>query len=422
MKNISVFLLLAIILSACSPTLAAPLQDGDRVVFCGDSITDLKIYTRFVMDYFTLRDPGNKIIFYNVGVTGSTAGGWKTGGIQQHVLPLKPTVVSICLGMNDGGYRAYEEKTGDEYEANLLSLITQIRAGGARVVLLTPGAIDDDVIPAKYGKGIYNDTLNKLAKRVEALAAREHLPVFNIHDPMLQVEQRAKAETPAFTMIPDGVHPRDVGSTVMAYGLLKALDAVTPAAGVRIDTAAKTAAANLCTVTELTVADDRVTFTRTDQALPSYFPPEALKAIGKYTTIFDEMNDYRLAISGLKAGEWKLQVENKPVGTYSADELANGVNLGNAPGPWQTPAMKIDEQNKDAGHVYDVVFHGLSARHFPQPADADSPELKQCAAEIETARVAYIKKVDSVYEADELAHAVIPEAERTWHWVLVREP
>ena len=138
--------------------------------------------------------------------------------------------------------------------------------------------------------------------------------------------------------------------------------------------------------------------------------------------MIEEMNEYRFAITGLKEGAWKLQVEETLVGTFTAEELARGVNLGNAPGPWQTLAKKVDRLAADASHVYDVVFHGLSARHFPQPADFDSPMLRQRAAEIETARVAYIKEVVGIYEADELKRCNIPADDRTWRWTLTWVP
>ena len=33
-----------------------PLKAGDRAVFLGDSITQQRIFTRYVMNYFTLRE------------------------------------------------------------------------------------------------------------------------------------------------------------------------------------------------------------------------------------------------------------------------------------------------------------------------------------------------------------------------------
>ena len=51
-----------------------PLKSGDRVVFLGDSITEQKIHTRYVMNYFTLRYPGLDVTFRNAGMGGDSAG------------------------------------------------------------------------------------------------------------------------------------------------------------------------------------------------------------------------------------------------------------------------------------------------------------------------------------------------------------
>ncbi len=401
---------------------AAPLlQEGDRMVFCGDSITDQMIYTRLVMDYLALRYPGVHVVFYNTGISGSTAGGWK-GGFADHVLALKPTVVSICLGMNDGEYKPFDQQIADGYAANMSDLVRQAKGGGAKVVLLTPGVIDDDTINPTRGKGIYNDTLGKLATTIEGLAAREGAPVFNIHTLMLDVETRAKAATPGFTMIPDGVHPAPPGHVLMAYGLLKALDLLTPAASVTVDTATRTTVPARCTVTDLNVTADKVTFTRTDAALPTYLPPEAVTALGKLTPVLAELNDYRLTVTGLAAGTWALTVEKDAVGTFTADELAHGVNLGLLPGPWTRLAKTVDDRASLASRQYYRVYHGLGARHFPQVADADTPTLQALTGEMETARQAYIAKLVTAYEAGERARAEIPAAARTWQWTLTRVP
>ena len=86
------------------------LKPGDRMVSLGDSITEQRIYTRYVMDYFALRYPGQKIEFRNAGWVSDTAvGGLKR--LQRDVLDLKPTVVSICYGVNDAGVTSYKPET-----------------------------------------------------------------------------------------------------------------------------------------------------------------------------------------------------------------------------------------------------------------------------------------------------------------------
>ena len=62
MKSIVTRMLLVIVFAALAAVSVAraegPLKSGDRVVFLGDSITEQRCYTRYVMNYFTLRYPG----------------------------------------------------------------------------------------------------------------------------------------------------------------------------------------------------------------------------------------------------------------------------------------------------------------------------------------------------------------------------
>ena len=86
------------------------LKDGDRVVFYGDSITEQREYTARVEEFVLSRFPAWNVSFVHAGVGGDTVrGGW-AGEIDERlsrdVIPFKPTVVTIMLGMNDGGYKA----------------------------------------------------------------------------------------------------------------------------------------------------------------------------------------------------------------------------------------------------------------------------------------------------------------------------
>src|ERR1700680_2087081 len=82
------------------------LKDGDRVVFYGDSITDQRLYTTFTESYALTRFPQMKIDFVAAGGGGARGagggGGPIDGRLQRDVLPYKPTVLTIMLGMNDG--------------------------------------------------------------------------------------------------------------------------------------------------------------------------------------------------------------------------------------------------------------------------------------------------------------------------------
>src|SRR5262249_52884273 len=98
---------------------AFALRDGDRVVFYGDSITDQRRYTTFIETYVLTRFPKLDIRFVHSGWGGDRVGGGGGGPIDvrlwRDVLPYNPTVVTIMLGMNDGGYRAFDQTVFDTF-------------------------------------------------------------------------------------------------------------------------------------------------------------------------------------------------------------------------------------------------------------------------------------------------------------------
>ena len=95
------------------------LHEGDRVVLYGDSITAQRLYTRFAEDFILTRYPQMHVTFWNAGVPGDTVYGGYTGDmptrVKRDVLPHRPSVITIMLGMNDGYYMAFNQKYLDIY-------------------------------------------------------------------------------------------------------------------------------------------------------------------------------------------------------------------------------------------------------------------------------------------------------------------
>jgi len=83
-----------LMLLAAQASNAGLVSPGDRVVFLGDSITEQRMHTRYVMNYFALRYPGYSITFRNAGWTGDSAGNG-LARLERDVLSLKPDVVTF---------------------------------------------------------------------------------------------------------------------------------------------------------------------------------------------------------------------------------------------------------------------------------------------------------------------------------------
>ncbi len=397
-----------LMLLAAQASNAGLVSPGDRVVFLGDSITEQRMHTRYVMNYFALRYPGYSITFRNAGWTGDSAGNG-LARLERDVLSLKPDVVTICFGMNDGGVKPIEEATRRRFLDSMSPLVARLKEAGVRVALLTPGIVDPDQnCPWQPHERIasYNPTLRVLADDVLALARRERIPAFDLHALMMDVQTRAKAADPAFTMIPDAVHPSAPGQAVMAYAMLKALGCDDQASSLSIDAATgKVLSADRCRVSGLKVTSGSVRFIRADSALPVVFD-EAAEQIFSLLPFTRDFNQYTLRVTGLAAGEWALRVQGEQVGSFAAAQLAEGVQLAESSGPWRKLGERVNALSKQQEDLYFTRWRRVSLLDLPSQA---RPELNQL-----------LRKMDRLVDQAEQERLNAPLREASWEWELTR--
>ena len=136
------------------------LRPEDRVVFYGDSITEQNYYNQFVQLYTVTRFPRMRVHFHGAGVGGDrVTGGW-AGPIDQRLardaFVENPTVVTIMLGMNDGGYQPTTPEIDSTYKAGYRHILDSIKqhAPSARVTLIGPSPFDDVTAPPHLPEGI----------------------------------------------------------------------------------------------------------------------------------------------------------------------------------------------------------------------------------------------------------------------------
>lgn len=372
-------------------------KDGDVVVMIGDSITEQHLYSNYVEMWVVTRKPGWTLTFRNTGIGGDRS----TGGnsrFKRDVLAYKPTAMTVDFGMNDGGYKGFDEKTFETYVKGLRGMAEQAKAAGIRVAWITPQPLDG----AEQGPTAltgYNLTLQKFCEGVKSTAAANGGVFVDQFHPYLAVLDKARAAGPKYERITagDAVHPGPPGQALMAASILKGLGFPTTVSAAVVD-GLKGEGQN-CEIAEVVEKNGGIAFTRKDAALP-FFPSEA-GPILKWAPLLDELNAYTLTVKGLKPGAYEISLGGVKVAERPADALAAGVNLAaevleRGPIAEQVRAIKAAIEAKNKFH-HDRIFRGVTLASVPDWLAGPDVDAKRKSAVEE--RMAKMPELDAAVRA-----------------------
>jgi len=356
-------------------------KDGDKVVMMGDSITEQYLYSTYVEVWTLTRCPSWNITFVNVGISGDRALGGNTR-FKRDVLPNAPTAMTVDFGMNDGAYKAFTQGSFNNYLCGLQGIADQAKAANIRVAWCTPSPVEKNELgPALQG---YNETLEKFSEGLKCLAVTNGDALFiDQFHPFVSIIDKARAADPKNRIGGgDFIHPGPAGQAIMACSILKGMSFPTVVASVEIDVASgKVAKQFNCKIDGLKMdATGKVEFVQLDHALP-FFPQEA-KSILQWSPLLEDLNEYRLKVIGLKAGQYEVRLGGKKVAEYSDVSLQEGVNLAQAAlsvGPiadqvkavWAAVKVKND-------YYHNRIFRGviLAAVTIPDFMDIKPDEIE----------------------------------------------
>jgi lysophospholipase L1-like esterase len=206
-------------------------QDGQTIVFIGDSITDCGRrggsepfgtgYVKAAIDLITARYPELDLRHFNEGISGNTVqdlcGRW-----QSDVVAHRPDWVSVKIGINDLHRtldRTPQAVPPDGFERLYRECLEITRAAtSARLVLLDPFYISSEPLAGSREADVllllpaYLDAVCRLAAEYDALHVRTHAAF-----------QEQLKYRPAAAFCPEPVHPFPSGHLIIAHELLRAL-------------------------------------------------------------------------------------------------------------------------------------------------------------------------------------------------------
>lgn len=203
---------------------AIKLPQNAKLAIIGDSITEGKLYSMFIESYLLACAGRQDVQCFQFGWSGETAALFKER-MWNDLDVFKPDSATICYGMNDGTYQAYNDVIGSNYETAMRSVITGLQKMGVKqMVVGTPGAVDTHYFQG-VGSAVYNDNLAKLGAIDLKLAGEFSIGFANVHQTMMDAMSKAKAARGANYDVcgMDGVHPQLNGHLLMALSFLKAL-------------------------------------------------------------------------------------------------------------------------------------------------------------------------------------------------------
>jgi lysophospholipase L1-like esterase len=326
------------------------LREGDRVVFYGDSITDQRLYTTYTETYVVTRFPKLNVTFVHSGWGGDRVTGGGGGPIdlrlRRDVFAYKPTVMTIMLGMNDGSYRAFDEKIFDAYATGYQRIIDSVKKElpGIRITLIQPSPFDDVTQPPRF-EGGYNAVLVRYSQFVKELAGRERLNVADLNSPVVAALEKAKATDAdlAKKIIPDRVHPGPGGHLLMAAELLKSWNAPATVSAVTFNASAKKLPdAKGTKVSNLKIGDD-ISWTQLDEALPMPVDlnDSVIALAVKSSDFMQALNQQTLKVTGLTAPNYSLKIDGDEIGSFTKEQLAEGINLATLSTPMAKQAAEV---------------------------------------------------------------------------------
>ncbi len=248
---VAALLLLASMLLAAHPHTAAAAtpeprlpSNARRILFLGDSITYGGEYVEFFETWVRTAQPESHAEILNVGLPSETASGLSEAGhaggsfprpdvherLDRVLAKIKPDLVLVCYGMNDGIYFPYDDTRAGRFHNGIQRVHDKIVASGARVIHVTSAPFDPQPLAGRTlpaGRDAYPQPFDGydgvLARYAEWLVGRrtDGWEVIDLHGPMRRfLDERRRTEA-KFTLAGDGVHPTSQGHWLMAREILR---------------------------------------------------------------------------------------------------------------------------------------------------------------------------------------------------------
>lgn len=347
MKKFWLFVLLIVLSCQIAATAKELVEPGDTIAVIGDSITEQKQYSVFMEDYLLMCQPADKLQVSQFGWGGETAAGFQKR-MKNDTLRFKPTLITTCFGMNDGGYGPLTKERADLYRTSQQQIVDKAKKAGVRTIIVgSPGCVDTDKFRGPKVSAVYNKTLGELRDIARQVAEENRVAFADVHTPMMDAMTKAKEKYGKEYHVggPDGVHPDANGHLVMAYAFLKAMGCDGNIGKITVDLGANKATAEhghkvlSCGGGKVEIESSRYPFCFYGDATKT----TATAGIIEFVPFNEDLNRFTLVVENAPAEKCKVTWGTSSK-DFSKNHLANGINLAAEfmDNPFSEPFRKVE--------------------------------------------------------------------------------
>ena len=342
MRLVRLVVLATLALATTAGAEQPPFLSSARVAVIGDSITEQRLYSKYVECWLLACSGIPDVEVMQFGWSGEKADGFAWRAINDLAV-FHPTVATLCYGMNDGGYQPWKPEIGETYDANMRKVLDRLKESGVKTVVVgSPGAVDTNFFRPGQTMGeqpahvAYNDTLAHLRDIDKQFAAEKNLRFADVHATMIDAMRKANdARGPQYDVCGgDGFHPGPNGQLLMAYAFLKGLGVDGGIAEIDVD--AKVAAATRATAGQTVAAngvtaDGQIALEIESRRWPFCFEGDgtsssSTRSILPFVPFNDDLNRYVLKVRNLESPRvvvtWGTEAK-----MFTREQLEKGINL-----------------------------------------------------------------------------------------------
>ncbi len=333
------------------PTAAAAqekflLQDGQRIVFLGDSNTFAGTWIAYIDAYLVTRFPEKKFELINLGLPSETISGLSELAhpyprpdvherLDRALAKAKPNFVIACYGMNDGIYSPFSEERFHRYRDGTQKLIEKVARAGAKIMLVTPAPFDPVPIKKHVRPGgeanyswlkpyeNYDETLTRYSAWLVSLRDKGFV-VADPHSAIQHFLREVRKQEPGIFLSGDGIHPNPTGHALIASQVLQALNAPDEVDLAEIDLKMKRALNGK--VRDIAVTDHEVKLTWTSK-LPWPADPRWHPRLPALAQLKEHLNRHELIVTRLPAAQYALFEGDKDLGNVTRAEVKIGLDM-----------------------------------------------------------------------------------------------